>query len=257
MAQEDLRTQLDQCLKSITLLREHNQQLVQDNQELRDLCCFLDDDRQKGKRLAREWQKFGRYTAKVMRQEVTSYQGKLKVLEEQQKRLLNDNVELKDLCLYLDEERTNLRIPCPHCHKIITQPLKTPLNISPIQTHEKMSRVDKTKESSLGSDGGIAPMSTTPSSSEEGSSSHDTSTSNCSTDDPGSGTHAPAGYEGALSLERVAINENELNKSSERALEVFTVFESANNEQLEEYSSEQAIIKEMCNVVWRALESDV
>ena len=41
-------------------------------QELRDLCCFLDDDRQKGRKLAREWQRFGRYTASVMRQEVTS-----------------------------------------------------------------------------------------------------------------------------------------------------------------------------------------
>ena len=52
-----------------------------DNQELRDLCCFLDDDRQKGKRLAREWQKFGRYTAKVMKQEVTAYQDKLANLD--------------------------------------------------------------------------------------------------------------------------------------------------------------------------------
>ena len=52
-----------------------------DNQELRDLCCFLDDDRQKGKRLAREWQKFGRYTAKVMKQEVTAYQDKLATLD--------------------------------------------------------------------------------------------------------------------------------------------------------------------------------
>ena len=52
-----------------------------DNQELRDLCCFLDDDRQKGKRLAREWQKFGRYTGKVMKQEVTAYQGKLANLD--------------------------------------------------------------------------------------------------------------------------------------------------------------------------------
>lgn len=45
-----------------------------DNQELRDLCCFLDDDRQKGRKLAREWQRFGRYTASVMRQEVSNYQ---------------------------------------------------------------------------------------------------------------------------------------------------------------------------------------
>ena len=66
----DLQTQLSECLENITELKEQNSRLTQDNKELRDLCCFLDDDRQKGKRLAREWQKFGRYTAKVMRQEV-------------------------------------------------------------------------------------------------------------------------------------------------------------------------------------------
>ena len=57
----------------IKALQEEIQKLQQDNQELRDLCCFLDDDRQRGRRLAREWQKFGRYTAKVMRQEVTIF----------------------------------------------------------------------------------------------------------------------------------------------------------------------------------------
>lgn len=55
-------------------LKEANQRLSDDNQELRDLCCFLDDDRQKGRKLAREWQRFGRYTASVMRQEVSAYQ---------------------------------------------------------------------------------------------------------------------------------------------------------------------------------------
>ena len=66
----DLQAQLKDCLEKIAELKEQNSRLNQDNKELRDLCCFLDDDRQKGKRLAREWQKFGRYTAKVMRQEV-------------------------------------------------------------------------------------------------------------------------------------------------------------------------------------------
>jgi len=55
-------------------LKELNARLSEDNQELRDLCCFLDDDRQKGRKLAREWQRFGRYTASVMRQEVSNYQ---------------------------------------------------------------------------------------------------------------------------------------------------------------------------------------
>lgn len=61
-------------ITEIHSLKELNQRLNSDNQELRDLCCFLDDDRQKGRKLAREWQRFGRYTASVMRQEVSTYQ---------------------------------------------------------------------------------------------------------------------------------------------------------------------------------------
>lgn len=86
-------------------LKEANQRLSDDNQELRDLCCFLDDDRQKGRKLAREWQRFGRYTASVMRQEVSAYQNKLRQLDNKQQELIKDNLELKELCLYLDEER--------------------------------------------------------------------------------------------------------------------------------------------------------
>ncbi|XP_018011301.1 uncharacterized protein LOC108668572 [Hyalella azteca] len=94
-------------------LKDHLQRLTDDNQELRDLCCFLDDDRQKGRKLAREWQRFGRYTASVMRQEVTAYQNKLRELEVRQQHLITDNLELKELCLYLDEERSNAT--CGNC----------------------------------------------------------------------------------------------------------------------------------------------
>lgn len=86
-------------------LKDINQKLQDDNQELRDLCCFLDDDRQKSRKLAREWQRFGRYTASVMRSEVSAYQEKLKALEGKQDELISENIELKELCLYLDQER--------------------------------------------------------------------------------------------------------------------------------------------------------
>nr|CAD7589452.1 unnamed protein product [Timema genevievae] len=92
----------------IRSLKEANQRLGDDNQELRDLCCFLDDDRQKGRKLAREWQRFGRYTASVMRQEVSAYQSKLRELDNRQQELIKDNMELKELCLYLDEERNQM-----------------------------------------------------------------------------------------------------------------------------------------------------
>ncbi|KAF0296039.1 Coiled-coil domain-containing protein 85C [Amphibalanus amphitrite] len=81
------------------LMMEHGQQLRELNRQLqaqlRDLCCFLDDDRQKGRKLAREWQRFGRYTASVMRQEVSAYQTKLRQLDAKQQELVKDNLELK------------------------------------------------------------------------------------------------------------------------------------------------------------------
>lgn len=84
-----------QLMGEINSLKEMNQRLNDENQELRDLCCFLDDDRQKGRKLAREWQRFGRYTASVMRQEVAAYQVKLRHLEAKQQHLIEDNMELK------------------------------------------------------------------------------------------------------------------------------------------------------------------
>lgn len=103
----------------------------------------MDDDRQKGRKLAREWQRFGRYTASVMRQEVSAYQvshaachlhlfskqflisiyscikqNKLRQLDDKQQELIRDNLELKELCLYLDEERSNRNtnpVACRNC----------------------------------------------------------------------------------------------------------------------------------------------
>ncbi|XP_071787943.1 coiled-coil domain-containing protein 85C-like [Asterias amurensis] len=83
----------------------NNPKLQSDNQELRDLCCFLDDDRQKGRNLAQEWQRFGRYSASVMQTEVSGYQEKLKELEARQQHLMRENLELKELCYLLDQER--------------------------------------------------------------------------------------------------------------------------------------------------------
>ncbi|XP_055937883.1 coiled-coil domain-containing protein 85C-A-like [Argiope bruennichi] len=110
---KDINQRMQAHLQEIRNLNEMNQRFRDDNQELRDLCCFLDDDRQKGRKLAREWQRFGRYTASVMRQEVASYQSKLQELENKQQELIRDNLELKKLCLCLDEERS--RSTCSQC----------------------------------------------------------------------------------------------------------------------------------------------
>lgn len=114
-------------ITELRTLKDANQRLSDDNQELRDLCCFLDDDRQKGRKLAREWQRFGRYTASVMRQEVSAYQNKLRQLDDKQQELIRDNLELKELCLYLDEERANVatsNVACANCGASVRSQLR-------------------------------------------------------------------------------------------------------------------------------------
>ncbi|KAG9268902.1 coiled-coil domain-containing protein 85C-A [Astyanax mexicanus] len=103
---KDVNRRLQVHLHEIRGLKEVNQKLQDDNQELRELCCFLDDDRQKGKKLSREWQRFGRYTASVMWKEVGVYQQKLKELEANQDTIMRENMELKEIILMLEEERS-------------------------------------------------------------------------------------------------------------------------------------------------------
>ena len=102
---KDVNRRMQVHLLEIRGLKEVNQRLQDDNQELRDLCCFLDDDRQKGRKLAREWQRFGRYTSSVMKSEVVSYQDKLQELVDSQESLMKENLELKELCIFLDQDR--------------------------------------------------------------------------------------------------------------------------------------------------------
>ncbi|XP_039995723.1 coiled-coil domain-containing protein 85A-like [Xiphias gladius] len=101
----EVNRRLQQHLNEIRSLKDMNQKLQEDNQELRDLCCFLDDDRQKGRQVLREWQRLGRYTAGLMRKEVAIYLQKLKELEQRQVEVIRENLELKEVCLVLEEER--------------------------------------------------------------------------------------------------------------------------------------------------------
>uniref|UniRef100_A0A3B5M4I7 Uncharacterized protein n=1 Tax=Xiphophorus couchianus TaxID=32473 RepID=A0A3B5M4I7_9TELE len=101
----EVNRRLQQHLTEIRSLKDVNQKLQEDNQELRDLCCFLDDDRQKGKRVSREWQRLGRFSAGLMRKEVAVYLQKLKELEQRQMEVVQENLELKEVCFMLEEER--------------------------------------------------------------------------------------------------------------------------------------------------------
>ncbi|XP_068960062.1 coiled-coil domain-containing protein 85C-like isoform X3 [Petaurus breviceps papuanus] len=103
---KDVNRRLQLHLHEIRGLKEVNQKLQDDNHELRELCCFLDDDRQKGKKLSREWQRFGRHTAGVLWKEVALSQQKLRELEARQEALVRENLELKEIVLMLDEERS-------------------------------------------------------------------------------------------------------------------------------------------------------
>ena len=106
---KDFNQRMQSMLGEMRTLKDVNQKLQDELQELRDLCCFLDDDRQKGRKLAKEWQRFGRYTSNVMKSEVGSYQEKLRSLEHQQGELIKENLSLKELCIYLDEDLKRLR----------------------------------------------------------------------------------------------------------------------------------------------------
>ncbi|XP_034713589.1 coiled-coil domain-containing protein 85C-A-like isoform X2 [Etheostoma cragini] len=103
---KDVNRSLQVHLREIRSLKEVNQKLQYDNQELRELCCFLDDDRQKGRKVSREWQRFGRYTASVLGKDVALYQQRLTELESSQDALRTENMELKEMVLMLDEDRS-------------------------------------------------------------------------------------------------------------------------------------------------------
>ncbi|TDG98575.1 hypothetical protein EPR50_G00201760 [Perca flavescens] len=103
---KDVNRNLQVHLCEIRSLKEVNQRLQDDNQELRELCCFLDDDRQKGRKVSREWQRFGRYTASVLGKDVALYQQRLTELESSQEVLRTENMELKEMVLMLDEDRS-------------------------------------------------------------------------------------------------------------------------------------------------------
>lgn len=98
---------LNQHLNQLTSMKHHNFQLMTENNELRDLCCYLDDERSRARSLAKEWQSFGTHMSRVMRHEVSSYAKKLQVLEEKQFELVRENFELKQLCIMLDNSLTS------------------------------------------------------------------------------------------------------------------------------------------------------
>ncbi|XP_043827536.1 coiled-coil domain-containing protein 85B [Dromiciops gliroides] len=101
---QEVNRQLQGHLGEIRELKQVNRRLQDENRELRDLCCFLDHERQKGRRVAREWQLFGAHASRAVRDELAGCWQKLAQLEGRQDELLRENLALKELCLALEEE---------------------------------------------------------------------------------------------------------------------------------------------------------
>lgn len=236
-------------LGELRALRDANRRLADDNRELRDLCCFLDDDRQKGRKLAREWQRFGRYTASVMRQEVAAYQAKLRELDDKQQELLRDNLELKELCLYLDEERGGACAACAalrddgdgsssstNAEEPRLPPRQPPTERSARYVRDLEARVRLLEEDNRALQGRVAQTPTTGNIGPEPQQTVD-------------GLPAlSARPEAVVRALQVLEVRDRLDRDRERGISV------DDDSSADMDDSEKALVREMCNVVWRKLE---
>lgn len=94
---------LNQHISSLQTLKYQNFRLTSDNNELRDLTVYLDDERNRVRGLAKQWQDFGNHMSKVMKHEVSNYAKKLHQLEDKQFELVRENFELRQLCVLMDK----------------------------------------------------------------------------------------------------------------------------------------------------------
>ena len=101
-AHKQQRDQGSQLAQVTADLEKAKQQLNDENEELRSLCCFLDESRQKSKQVAMEWQSFGRYTAAVLKNETDAFECKTNAVQEKLGKLRQENKELREMCLLLD-----------------------------------------------------------------------------------------------------------------------------------------------------------
>lgn len=120
---KDFNTRMKVHLEEIRLLKEVNEKLQTDLEELRDLCCYLDDDRQRCRRLAREWQNFGRYVSSKFQSKESSYQEEINLFNVKQETILAENLNLKRLCQDLEKRSTGYNEPreyvCIRCSQRI------------------------------------------------------------------------------------------------------------------------------------------
>ena len=98
----EFNTRMKVHLEEVRLLKEVNERLQTELDDLRDLCCYLDDDRMKCRKLAKDWQNFGRYISSILHTKESCYQEEVNSLSLQKESVIAENINLKRLCHELE-----------------------------------------------------------------------------------------------------------------------------------------------------------
>lgn len=97
------------------LLNEQNK----NNDDLKELCFLLDEERYKMHQLAEQWKQFGTSSIQKLESQIFDYQEKLVDLEQRQVFLLKENESLKSLVNQM--MTTNLNSPAKSQQNVSTQ----------------------------------------------------------------------------------------------------------------------------------------
>ncbi|KAI3422345.1 hypothetical protein GPALN_012868 [Globodera pallida] len=92
-------------LEEIRCLKEQMDAQRRTNGELLGRAQSAEDESRRAKELSKEWQKFGQCNNQLMKKELLSHQLQMNQLEAKTAKLAAENMELKRLCIYLDEQR--------------------------------------------------------------------------------------------------------------------------------------------------------
>lgn len=120
----EFNTRMKAHLEEVRLLKEVNERLQTELEDLRDLCCYLDDDRVKCRTVAKEWQNFGRYISSILHTKENSYQQEMNSLSLQQETIIAENINLKRMCRDLENNTSGFTQPreyvCIRCSQRIS-----------------------------------------------------------------------------------------------------------------------------------------
>ena len=117
----EFNTRMKVHLEEVRLLKEVNQRLQTELDDMRDLCCYLDDDRVKCRKLAKDWQNFGRYISSILHTKESCYQEEVNSLSLQKESIIAENINLKRLCHELENcSSTSREYVCIRCSQRVS-----------------------------------------------------------------------------------------------------------------------------------------